>query len=66
MVSLLAPEHVVNLANSVLNQAIGQLAFSDRMSPLKSDLMHRVPLIYFMLPSIFNLLIVFLPDATLG
>jgi hypothetical protein len=59
VVSSLAPEHVINLITLVPDQATGRSAFLDRTPPLELGLMHRVPSICFMLPSIFNLLTVF-------
>jgi hypothetical protein len=61
MVSSLTPDHVINLATSIPEQAIDRSAFTDRTPPLEPCLMHRVPPICLTLSSIFNLLIIFFP-----
>jgi hypothetical protein len=48
-----------NFVSSIPDQATDRSTFTDRTPPLKLDFIHRVPLIGFTLPSIFNLLIIF-------
>jgi hypothetical protein len=61
VISSLAPEHVINLVTSVLNQAIEQSAFTDWTPLMEPSLTHQVSSTCFTLSLIFNPLIIFFP-----